>query len=458
MIASLRSSTRRQWLGEAGPAFGSLALSALLPRWQAGGADKTPGSPSESNAPLAPKATHHPARAKRVIFLFMTGGPRHHETFDYKANHWEATQSSARLLAPALDFRAAGESGLMISEAFPELARHADDLCLLNGMRIDTNGHHQAVVRLHTGNERFVRPSVGSWVVYGLGSEAEDLPGFITINPISDLGGAGNYGSAFLPASFQGTRTGTGSGGVPNLHNRRLSWSDQRRQLDFINASNRALLDRIPGNPELEGVISSYEMAFQMQSSIPETFDTNSEPDAILDLYGVRDGLTANFGQQCLLARRLAERGVRFIQLTSNGWDHHGKVGTGVRGRAASIDRPIAGLLADLKQRNLLDETLVVWGGEFGRGAHEDNTGGRGHNGSGFTFWMAGGGVKGGHVHGATDDLGAEAVDGVMTFHDLHATILHLLGLDHRKLTFRYAGRDFRLTDTEGVVNESILA
>ena len=387
----------------------------------------------------------------------MNGGPSHHETFDYRPELARAAERSSRLLPPALDFHPSGQSGLQISEAFPELARHADDLCLLNGMRIDTNGHHQAVVRLHTGNERFVRPSLGSWVVYGLGSEADDLPGFLTINPISNLGGAGNYGSAFLPASFQGTRTGSGSGAVPNLTNRRLSFADQRRQLEFLNGANQRLADRLSGHPELEGVISSYEMAFQMQTSIPETFDTSAEPDSILDLYGVRDGTTSSFGQQCLLARRLAERGVRFIQLTSNGWDHHGKVGTGVRDRAAAIDRPIAVLLSDLKARDLLRDTLVVWGGEFGRGAHEDNTGGRGHNGSGFTFWLAGGGVKGGHVHGSKDELGAEAVDGVMSFHDLHATILHLLGLDHKQLTYRYAGRDFRLTDTEGVVNQDIL-
>ncbi len=439
--------SRRHFLTSTGPAFGSLALSALLPRWSA-------FSASGGN-PLAPREGHHPAKAKRVIFLFMNGGPSHHETFDYKP---ELARAGGRYLPPALDFAPAGKSGLLISEAFPQLARHADDLCVLNGMRIGTNGHHQAVVRLHTGNEMFVRPSMGSWVVYGLGSEAEDLPGFITIDPIANLGGAGNYGSAFLPATFQGTRIGGGSGSVPNLANGRLTRDDQRSQLDFINRSNRRLLERLPGNPEIEGVIQSYEMAFKMQTSVPETFDLGDEPESIFDLYGINDGVSANFGRQCLMARRLAERGVRFIQLTSNGWDHHGNVGSGVLDRGATIDKPIAGLLSDLKQRDLLRDTLVVWGGEFGRGASEDNAGGRGHNGSGFTFWMAGGGVKGGHVHGATDEVGQEAVDGIMDFHDLHATILHLLGLNHRKLTYHYAGRDFRLTDTKGKVNESIIA
>lgn len=442
---------RRQFLHSTGPAFGSLALSALLPQW-------TPDGFAAGANPLAPKEPHHPASAKRVIFLFMNGGPSHHETFDYKPDLARAAAASPRILAPQLEFSPAGESGLMISEAFPELAKHADELCLLNGMKIGTNGHHQAVVRLHTGNEMFVRPSMGSWTVYGLGSEAEDLPGFITVNPISNLGGAGNYGSAFLPASFQGTRVSGGAGSVPNLSNERLTDSDQRNQLDFINRSNRQLMERFPGNPEFEGVVQSYEMAFKMQTSIPDTFNLDAEPDSVFDLYGINDGVSAGFGEQCLMARRLAEKGVRFIQLTSNGWDHHGNVQSGVLDRAATIDKPIAGLIADLKQRDMLKDTLIVWGGEFGRTAHADNNGGRGHNGSGFTFWMAGGGVKGGMTHGATDELGAEAVENVMNFHDLHATILHLLGLDHRKLTYRYAGRDFRLTDTEGRVASKIFA
>ncbi len=421
------------------------ALASLLPQW------------ATAN-PLAAKQPHHQAKAKRVIFLFMNGGPSHHESFDWKPDMAAAAEQSQRILPPMLKFSPSGQSGLMISEAFPEIAKHADDLCLLNGMKIGTNGHHQGVVRLHTGNEMFVRPSLGSWCVYGLGSEAEDLPGFITINPVTNLGGAGNYGSAFLPASYQGTRIAGGAGSVPNLYNDRLTRADQRSQLDFINRSNKRLQERLPDNPEFEGVIQSYEMAFKMQTSIPDTFDLKSENNATMDMYGINAGVTSSFGTQCLMARRLAEKGVRFIQLTSNGWDHHGDVKKGMLDRGASIDKPIAGLIADLKQRDMLDETLIVWGGEFGRGAHEDNSGGRGHNGSGFTFWLAGGGAKGGIRYGATDEVGGEAVDGKMSFHDLHATILHLLGLDHKELTYHYAGRDFRLTDTEGNVPHEILA
>ncbi len=451
----LEPPSRRHVLRSSATGFGWLALAALHSRWsgEAAGA----AAPSLTN-PLAPREPHFPARAKRVILLFMNGGPSHHESFDHKPELTRFAQGNSRYLAPVFPFSPRGRSGLMISDAFPHLAAHADDLCLLNGMRTKSNGHQESVVLLHTGNERFVRPSMGSWIVYGLGSDAEDLPGFITINPIGNLGGAMNYGSAFLPATFQGTRLGGGAGSIPDLHNRWLSGDGQRRQLDFIQSANRRLLERDPGNPELEGVIQSYEMAYKMQTSIPETLDLSQEPPSIQELYGLNEGETQGFGTQCLMARRLAEKGVRFIQLTSNGWDHHNRIREGFARAAASIDKPVAGLLADLKQRDLLKDTLVIWGGEFGRGAAEDNGGGRGHNGMGFTMWMAGGGVKGGHVHGATDELGAEAVDGVMTIHDLHATILHLLGLNHERLTFRYAGRKFRLTDTEGIVAQDILA
>jgi hypothetical protein len=325
-------------------------------------------------------------------------------------------------------------------------------------MRTNNPGHHQAVVTLHTGSENFVRPSMGAWVVYGLGTLAEDLPGFVTINPISDLGGAMNYGSAFLPATYQGTRMGAGQGSVPNLVNRRLTDDDQRRQLDFVEQANRRLLQRDPGHPELGGLIESYELAYKMQTSVPETLDLGREPEHIRKLYGLDEQATAAFGTQCLMARRLVEKGVRFIQLTSSGWDHHNNVRDGIARAAGAIDKPIAGLIADLKQRGLLRETLLVWGGEFGRGTHEDNPGGRGHNNKGYTMWMAGGGVQGGLRYGATDELGGTAVEGIVGTHDLHATILHLLGLDHEQLTYRYAGRDFRLTDTAGQVAHGILA
>lgn len=445
---------RRGFLQHTAAGFGSLAFSALHAQWS--GAADAPAYQS----PLAPKKPHFAPKAKRVIFLFMNGGPSHLETFDYKPELERVAKSDSpgKYLAPAFRFIPSGQSGLPISEAFPHLAKHADRMCLLNGMQTKNPGHHQAVVTLHTGSENFVRPSAGAWIVYGLGSLAQDLPGFVTIDPVTDVGGAMNYGSAFLPATYQATRLGVGRSGVPNLANRNLNGDDQRRQLDFIEQSNRRLLARDPGHPELEGLIESYELAYKMQTSVPDTLDLNNEPESINELYGLNDSETSRFGTQCLMARRLAEKGVRFIQLTSIGWDHHNNVRDGIARAAGSIDKPIAGLLTDLKQRGLLDETLVFWGGEFGRGSREDNPGGRGHNNRGFSMWMAGGGVKGGLRYGSTNEMGDTSVEGIVGTHDLHATILHLLGLNHEELTFRYAGRDFRLTDTAGNVVKEIIA
>lgn len=437
--------SRRQILQRTSAGFGWLAFSAL--------AAEEKGT---FVSPLAPKEPHWPAKAKRVIFMFMNGGPSHLESFDWKP---ELAKAGGRYLAPQFKFNQHGKSGLWISEAFPNLAQHADDICLLNSVTTKNPGHQQAVVTLHTGSENFVRPSVGAWVAYGLGTEAKDLPAFVTIDPIGDLGGAMNYGSAFLPATYQGTRLSSGGGGVANLSNQHLTAKDQRTQLDFTQKLNRRLIEKgQTGNPELEGIIQSYELAFQMQTSVPEVFDTEGEPESILDLYGINESETERFGQQCLMARRLAEKGVRFIQLTSNGWDHHNKIGEAFSARAASIDKPIAGLIADLKQRDMLKDTLIVWGGEFGRGPHEDNGGGRGHHARGYSMWMAGGGVKGGIAHGSTDEVGDNAVEKPMPTHDLHATILALLGLSHVRLTYRYAGRDFRLTDVEGTVHREIIA
>jgi hypothetical protein len=453
-----RYSTRRDFLQRTSAGFGWLAFSALAAqRSRADG----PAASGYIN-PLAPKPPHFPAKAKRVIFLYMQGGPSHLETFDWKpelAKVEPSTHKSA-LLAPVIDFKPRGKSGIMISDAFPELSKHADDLCLLNGCWTNNPGHAQATVALHTGNERFVRPSMGAWTVYGLGSEAQDLPGFVTLNPIHDNGGAMNYGSAFLPASYQGTPLGTGSPGVPNIENGHLHEGDQRRQLDLIQSMNKHLQAHDAENPEIAGVISSYELAYQMQMSVPGVLDISKEPDHVRELYGADDSGTANFGTQCLLARRLAEKGVRFIQLTSVGWDHHNHLREGVADRAAGIDKPIAGLIADLKQRDMLKDTLIVWGGEFGRGAHDDkgDGNGRGHQAKGFSMWMAGGGVKGGMRYGATNELGQEAVSGKMGTHDLHATMLYLLGLDHERLTYKYAGRDFRLTDVAGEVAKDIVA
>lgn len=443
--------TRRELLQNAATGFGWLALSALA-------AESSRAADRRYRSPLAPKQPHHTARAKRVIFLFMAGGPSHLDTFDWKPKLARVGRGGkSQLLGSVFPFAPAGKSGLMIADVFPHLAKVADELCLLNGMQTGNPGHQQATVALHTGSENFVRPSVGAWVTYGLGTLAADLPGFITIDPINDLGGAANYGSAFLPGTFQGTRLGGGSGSVPNI-SPRLPVDEQRRQLDFVNRANRRLLGQLPGNMELEGLIESYELAFKMQTSVPDTLNLDREPDKIRTLYGLNDDASRGFGVQCLMARRLAEKGVRFIQLTSQGWDHHNNLREHLARGAASIDKPIAGLIADLKQRGMLDETLIVWGGEFGRTSRDDkgDGNGRGHANKGYTMWMAGGGVKGGLAYGRTDELGERAVEGIMDTHDLHATILHLLGLDHEALTFHYAGREFRLTDTKGRVHEGI--
>jgi len=442
--------SRRDFLQLTGASFGWTAFSALA-------AEQALKAGSN---PLLPKQPHFKPRAKRVIFLFMQGGPSHLETFDWKPELAKEPGGSHKLLGSVFKFSPQGQGGIMISEVFPQLSKHADELCVLNGMQTRTNSHVQATVALHTGSETFVRPSFGAWITYGLGSVAEDLPGFVTIDPVHDQGGAMNYGSAFLPASFQGSRFGGGGGhGVPNIDGE-LRFSDQRKQLDLVQRMNQRLLKKLPGDPELEGLIGSYELAYRMQTSVPNMLDIDNEPDSMHELYGLNDDVTAHFGRQCLLARRLAEKGVRFIQLTQNGWDHHSNMRDSLRGRAEAIDRPISALIADLKQRGMLQDTLIIWGGEFGRGPHDDkgDGNGRGHHGRGYTMWMAGGGVKGGLRYGATDEIGDHVVEGKMDTQDLHATILYLLGLDHEVLTYRYAGRDFRLTNVSGKVAKGILA
>lgn len=451
-----RAADRRDFLRQASAGFGWLAFSALSTQWARG------GEPASTAGPLAPKRPHFAPRAKRVIFMFMSGGPSHLDTFDWKPELARLGPGGGRgkLLAPVTRFAPAGNSGLMIADIFPQLSQQADHLCLLNGMRTNNPGHQQAIVALHTGNETFVRPSIGAWTVYGLGTEAEDLPGFVTINPIADQGGAMNYGSAFLPATCQGTRLDAGARGVPNVANRHLHEADQRAQLTFIQRANARLLSHDADHPEIEGLIGSYELAYKMQTSVPATLDLDAEPEHVRQLYGLDESATQGFGTQCLMARRLAEKGVRFIQLTRTGWDHHHNLREGLALGAGAIDKPIAGLIADLNQRGMLDETLVLWGGEFGRTPYDDkgDGNGRGHNAKGYSMFMAGGGVKAGFCYGATNEIGQAAVEGVIGTHDLHATVLHLLGLDHERLTFRYAGRDFRLTDVQGKVVHEILA
>lgn len=454
--------TRRGMLKHTAAGFGWLAFAAM-------NADLIRAD-DVYKSPLAPKTPQFPGTAKRVIFLFMQGGPSHLDTFDWKptlkasagktvSNSGNQKGKGGKLLAPQFKFNPQGESGLPISELFPELSRHADDLCLLNGMHTSNAAHPQATIALHTGSVNFVRPSLGSWVTYGLGSENQELPGFITINPVNQ-GGAQNYGSSFLPASYQGTRIDLNAGGISDIRNRRLSDSRQRSQIDLIQEMNRDLLKRHPGHPELDGVIQSFELAYRMQSSVPNVLDLKSESADTMKRYGIDSPLTQSFGTQCLMARRLAESGVRFIQVSKNGWDQHKNLKGALTKNCGGIDRPIAALLQDLKESDMLKDTLVVWGGEFGRSPQDQaNSGdGRRHNNTGFSMWMAGGGVKGGMRYGSTDETGGTSVEGKIGTHDLHATILHLLGFDHTKLTYRYAGRDFRLTDVYGEVAKGILA
>lgn len=424
------------------------------------------GTGSEFSNPLAPGKPHFPPVAKRVIFACMRGGPSHVDTFDYKPALTEndgKTISGRKLMESPWKFEQHGQSGLPISALFPHLARHADDLCVLNGMYGDVPAHPQAFVQLHTGSFQFVRPSVGSWVLYGLGTENENLPGFISLSPPARVGGAQNYGSAFLPALYQGTAIGqlgrpVKEASLRNLSGNRLGRDLQRRQIDFIQSMNRDLRARHQTDKQIEGVIESYELAFRMQAAVPEVMDLGGEPRTVREQYGIGGDGTDDFGRQCLLARRLAEAGVRYIELSSGNWDQHNGLRKNLSKNCQGIDQPLAALLQDLKDRGMLDETLVVWGGEFGRTPHVKKQDGRDHNHQGFTFWMAGGGIKGGQRYGSTDEHGIAAVDGRVHFHDLHATILHQLGLDHEKLTYRYAGRDFRLTDVHGSVLREILA
>jgi hypothetical protein len=456
--------TRRTALKSAACGFGYLAFADLATR----AAEK-----EAAKGPLAPKASHFPAKAKHVIFLCMEGAPSHVDTFDYKPKLTTddgkpfsgARFGAGKLLGSPWKFQKSGQSGLWMSELYPELAKHADELCLIHSMWTDVPAHPQAFQHLHTGSFQFKRPSLGAWTVYGLGTDNADLPGFVTISPPQNNGGPTNYGSAFLPAVYQATPIGGGGFGprggqmaVSNIKNPRQSSDAQRKQLDFIQSLNRSALDRDPANPAIEGAIESFELAFRMQKDLPKLMDIPSESSQTQKLYGVGDQGTDRFGRQCLLARRFVEAGVRFVEITSPGWDHHRNLKEALGNTTRSTDRPIAGLLADLKQRGLLKDTLVIWGGEFGRTPYAQGTDGRDHNHKGFTTWLAGGGVKGGQAVGKTDDYGYEAVDNKVHIHDWHATLLHLLGLDHTKLTFRHAGRDFRLTDVKGNVVKEVLA
>lgn len=452
--------TRRHALQTAACGFGALAFNGI------------------ATATGLPRGLHHVARAKRVIFLFMHGGPSQVDTFDYKPklqamdgqrlpfapakNLDPSSTSQAKLLGSPWKFSRHGDSGLWGSELFPEVSRHLDDLCVIRSMQSKGQSHGQAVCMIHTGTDNFVRPSIGAWVSYGLGTENADLPAFVSISPPATHGGPRNYGSAFLPAAHQGSTVGRsgklGKDAVFRFLDTRGGHSAQRRKLDLLQAMNREHLERTRHAP-VEGMIESMELAFRMQNAAPEVMNLDAEPPHIQALYGIGNDVTDNYGRQCLLARRFAEAGVRYIQVsTPNVWDQHSNLVAGHTKNAAAVDRPIAGLLTDLKQRGLLEETLVVWGGEFGRTPIVQGSNGRDHNPQGFTMWLAGGGVKGGLAYGETDDYGYYAVKDKVHMHDLHATILHLLGIDHLRLTYRHAGRDFRLTDVYGEVVSGILA
>ena len=435
--------TRRELLRSASCGFGSLALAGLAQQ-------------QAMASSLHARSPHFPPRAKRVIFLFMQGGPSHIDTFDYKPELTKAAQRDNKLYPSPFKFSKHGESGIEISEVFPELAKHADDLCLLNGMYTDNPAHPQATIMLHTGSINFVRPSVGAWVLYGLGTENQDLPGFVTINPPTNLGGAQNYGSAFLPPAFQATQINSGENPIANIRPG-VDRAAQRKQIDLIQSMNQNYIARQQANPEVDGIIQSFELAFRMQASVPEMVDIRDESEATKQRYGIGEKVTDSFGKQCLMARRLAEAGVRFIEISHRGWDQHRDLSKRLATNGLATDRPIAALLKDLKDRGMLDETLVVWGGEFGRQPQMQNNDGRGHNHRGFSMWMAGGGVRGGMRYGATDPTGLYAVENKVHTHDLHATMLHLLGLDHERLTYRYSGRDFRLTDVHGNVLRDVL-
>ena len=469
--------SRRTALKSLSSGFGYLAFAGL--------AQQAAGDDSSDRGPLAPKATHFPATAKRVIFLSMNGGPSHLDLFDHKpklADHeGRSTANSViaqnkGLMPSPFKFAKHGESGLWFSELCPHLAKHADDLCFIHSMHTDLPNHSQAFIQMHTGSFQFTRPSIGAWSLYGLGTENENLPGFITLNPPSEKGGARNYGSAFLPAVYQATKIGTSQipkfyakrlgidrePGAPlrNMENSLLTPTQQRKQLDFVRSLNARKLKRDVYHPEIEGAIESFELAFRMQDEVPNLLDISSESAATLRNYGVGNGQpTDRFGRQCLLARRMAEAGVRFIELTApKGWDHHYLLQTALPESCLATDQPVAALLADLKDRGMLKDTLVIWAGEFGRTPYAQSGTGRDHNNKGFTIWMAGGGVKPGTAYGATDELGYAAVENPVHIHDWHATTLHLLGLDHKRLTFNYAGRDFRLTDVHGNVVKDVIA
>ena len=472
MLDLAQNITRRRALKNVACGFGYLALAGLLGQ----------RTNAASNS-LAPRLPHFAPRAKRVIFIFMQGGPSQVDTFDYKPllNERDGQMlpfddarviantrqrgTAQRILNSPWSFSQHGQSGRWVSELFPHMARHVDDLCFIHSLQTEGVAHGPATLFLHCGATTLIRPSMGAWINYGLGTENENLPGFVTVGPSAGNGGARNYGPAFLPPVYQGTALGRA--GAPateaTIRNLAPATAEARRRFDFIRELNAEQLKRHSGDRELEAVIQSFELAWRMQSHAPNVLDLAGESAATLSLYGIGEKPTDDFGRQLLMARRLCESGVRYVQVTygdntaNPAWDQHSNLPKHAD-HARAVDKPIAGFLADLKQRGLLEDTLVWWGGEFGRTPYAEKNGtGRDHNPGGFTVWLAGGGVKPGFAFGETDEWGHHAIKDKVHMHDLHATVLHLLGLNHEQLTYRYDGRDFRLTDVHGnVINEII--
>ncbi|MDA0841475.1 MAG: DUF1501 domain-containing protein [Planctomycetota bacterium] len=464
--------TRREFLWQAGCGFFGSALTYMLDK------DGFFIPKAEAASPISPfdvKPSHFPLRAKRCIFLFMVGGPSQMDTFDPKPelNKLHGTEHDfgqlnsisqkpkGTLKGSPFKFSKHGQSGTEVSELFPNVAEHVDDMAILKSVLADSAAHGAASLQMNTGYIRQGFPSVGSWAMYGLGCETQNLPGFVVLVNGAPYSGAQNWSSGFMPSAYQGVVFNGNGVPIRNLNPAsRASAEDQRRQLDLLNKFNGMHQESCPMNTELYARINSYELAFRMQSHAPEAVNLKTEDAKTKALYGVEEPDTDAFGRSCLLSRRLVERGVRFVQIFHSNWDTHGDNDNRHRTLCRQTDKPIAGLLSDLKQRGLLDETLVIWGGEFGRtpiGGTNDK-GGRDHHAAGFTMWMAGGGIKGGLAYGKTDDLGFHAIEGKVHLHDLHATVLHQMGVNHEKLTFFHAGRNHRLTDVHGNVVKEILA
>ena len=467
--------TRRQMLRQCANGFGAVALMALMNERAYGGVQ----GESETGHPLEPRPAHYAPRARSVLFLYMDGGPSQVDTFDPKPRldreHGQRIKMKTpltqfndvgKVLKSPWKFRHHGRCGLPVSELFPHIATCADELAVIRSMVSNFSEHTNANYFLHTGHGQQGRPSMGAWVSYGLGSDCQNLPGFIVLNGgLIPPGGLDNFHSGFLPASYQGSIFKVGKNPVANLERTEPSRESQRRKLALLGKLDRNALGRVGDSGKIEAAIANYELAFRMQMAVPELMDLDREPEVLKRAYGFDAGFepTRTFARQCLIARRMVERGVRFIELTcprvqGDRWDQHSNLKEGHENNARAVDQPIAALLKDLKARGLLDETLVVWAGEFGRTPMAQGSNGRDHNPFGFSIWLAGGGVKGGTIYGATDDYGYFAIDKKVEIHDLHATMLHLLGVDHERLTYRFSSRDMRLTDVYGEVIKEILA